>query len=332
MFCRLLTVSLLLTISVGARANDVDTGWKPEATWRQSASPNSVTALIKQAESFEEDGDYSKALKYYGKIADKSINLANKAKAIYAQGRCLQKLSKPWLAFKKFRTAVDNYSSFVPYIDILNREFEIAKDNFDGGQDKFLIFAFSTDTKAIEIYDHIATVGPYAPFTPEAIYRSALLSYDLKEYDDAASKFRQIMTKYPASEFAKDARLDLAVTLLRNSVDANGDGTLVGEAHQLISLFVKRYPDHERIDEANELYQSIRSTKAKRLLYLGEFYRREPHKRNDASKRYLTELMAKYDNTESAQRAAELLAIITAEESIEEAPKVQPENTTDAEQ
>ncbi len=286
--------------------------WKPEDTWRKNKK-SKTSNYIKHAEFHEKYEEYKTAIKFYKKIEKNSVNLNNKAKAVVAHGRCYEKMQKHWNAYIQYKRAVDEYANYIPFIEILDKEFSIANEFSKGKKDKFLFFSFSTNGKAIEIYEHIAQAGPYAAITPEALYRSGLLSLKIKDYDQAAANFTEIISRYPRSKFVADARIDFADALLRNAAEADGDGSLVRQAHKQLIIFFNRHKNHPRNDEAQKLLSSALADKAKNLLYLGQFYINQSHKRIPASKRYLGQVVADYQDTESARLAEKLLTIIETE-------------------
>ncbi len=286
--------------------------WKPEDTWRKNKKSKTAN-YIKHAEFYEKYEDYKIAIKFYKKIEKNSINLNNKAKAVVSHGRCYQKMQKPWNAYIQYKRAVDDYANYIPFIEILNKEFAIANEFSNGKKDKFLFFSFSTHGKAIEIYEHIAQAGPYAAITSEALYRSGLLSLKIKDYEQATVHFTEIISRYPRSKFVADARIDIADTLLRNAAQADGDGALVRQAHKQLTIFFNQHAHHPRYAEAQKLLNSALDDKAKNLLYLGQFYINQSHKRIPASQRYLQQVVSDYKDTESARLAEKLLTIIETE-------------------
>ncbi|MFT5130615.1 MAG: tetratricopeptide (TPR) repeat protein [Rhodothermales bacterium] len=300
--------SLVFLISSPLLAQEME--WKPESTWRKGKQ-SSVASHIRKAEIAEERGNYKDAAKLYRKIQSASVNLRNQAKALIAQGRCLELLDKPYRAYECYAQAVDRFASFIPFSDVLARELDIANDIYYGKKEEFLwVIKLSNYDRAIEIYDHIAKSAPYGDQTPEATYRAGLLNQREKFFEDAISRFEDVLNKFPTHDRAIDARIDLANTLLLHSAQADGDGALVKRARRELEYLKKRAPDHARSAEIDILAQSAQEMEAARLLYLGEFYQRDAHQRLGASQRYLREVMSEYDASESKDAAGALLTAI----------------------
>ena len=289
---------------------------KPKQDFTQKEEVNYVEILFGAAKRNEDEGRYKRALKYYKKIEKYADKLIDKANAVIAQGKCLEKMSRPWKAFSHYRRAVDEYSNFIPFMDILKLEYEIANNFFSGQKEKVLFFSVSTYPKAVEIYNHIAQIAPYSPSTVNAIYRSGLLSKKMKNYEDAAERFRLIITRYSSSDKIEEAKIELADVLLQLASQADSDGTLVEQTYRVLSTINNFKLSASRSDDAKALLQTTQSLQAKRLLYLAEFYQRPSHNSNKtASKRYLNQILSKYPSSESRGRAEELLSIIENQNS-----------------
>ena len=286
--------------------------------WFKPASAKAITeAKLKRYEeraaAYEKAGNYKRAFRLHKKIENKSVSPLSKANAILAQGRCMEKRFNNWKAYLQYQRAVDEYASYIPYIEVLKLEYDIANEYFSGKKDKFLFFSFSNYSKAIEIYDHIAMAAPYGPFTADAIYRSGLLSMKIKNNEDAAEKFRTIITRYTSSAKVNDAKIQLADALLRSAAQTDADGTLVEQALRVLRTVNENALSPSRADETKDLLQTARSMQATRLFYLAEFYQRDAHRRDYASKRYLDQIINSFGDTKSADKAKKIRSIIASE-------------------
>ncbi len=315
--CLRAMIGLVFILSSGRIFADATFDWKPEATWK-ARKKDAVSRLISKAEQLQERGKHKKALRVYEKIGKKSVNLKNKGKAVVRQAECLSQMDKPWQAYRRYREAIDRYTNHVAFNDIIAAEYEIAESYFNGRRDRVMGFSISTAHKAMDIYDHVALVGPYTDLAPKSIYRVGLLQIQNKNYSQAIDKFNRLLTKYPDSDAAGNARIELARALLKEADSADGDGRLVRQANHELSRFIKRYPSHERLDEVKGLLAQAREIEAQRLLYLGQFYQRESHHNSDASKGYLLDVVLLYPETNSARVAEQMLKNIDAENTIGE--------------
>lgn len=300
-------LSLLLGCLIAVTAVGGPSDWKPEASWGPYRE-RGTGKLIKKAELAEKKGKYKRALGLYRKVQKESVNLKNKGKALVKQGDCLGQMEEPWKAFEKYREAVDEYRSHIAFNKVLDAEFELSKQfGHKQQRDRFLFVTFSTEDKAVDILDHIVTVGPYSKVAPKAMHRVGMIRIAQEDYESAIIRFRRLLKQYPRHAIAADGRLDLARALLLEAEAGDGDGTLVREARASLDRFLESYPDHARFDEAKELVLNAKTMEATRLLDLAQFYLREAHFRPDAAKQYLSEIVMHYPGSDTAGMAQIIL-------------------------
>ncbi len=300
-------LSLLLGCLVAVTAFGGPDDWKPEASWGPYRE-RGTGKLIKKAELAEKKGKYKKALGLYRKIHKESVNLKNKGKALVKQGDCLEQLEEPWKAFEKYREAVDEYRSHIAFNKVLEAEFALShRFGHKKQRDRFLFITFSTEDKAVDILDHIVTVGPYSKIAPKAMHRVGMIRIDQEDYESAIMRFRRLLKQYPRHAIAADGRLDLARTLLLEAEVGDGDGTLVREARSSLDRFIESYPGHARFDEAKALVLNAKSMESARLLDLAQFYLREAHYRPAAAKQYLSDIVMHYPGSDTAGMARIIL-------------------------
>jgi len=246
--------------------------------------------------------------KFYRAVELAASDPRDKARAALAQAEAFWRAGRWWAAYEAYRHVTTNYASLVPFDEVLERQFYLAREHFEGNQGRFLWFKLSSNAKAIEIYDHLLKVAPYSTAGTKALYRSALCEVAEKNYERASDRFNRLLTTYPESALSPLARADLAATLLRAAKDFDGDGTLSRQARTELDRFIAKYPEHPRANEAMENLRQAREQDAARLLFLGQFYQRPVHLKEDASRRYLEACIRDFPETTSATRAAELLA------------------------
>lgn len=300
-------LSLLLGCLVAVTTFGGPHDWKPEASWGPYRE-RGTGKLIKKAELAEKKGKYKNALRLYRKIQKESVNLKNKGKALVKQGDCLEQMEEPWKAFEKYREAVDEYRSHIAFSEVLEAEFALSKQfGHKKQRDRFLFVTFSTEDKAVDILDHIVTVGPYSKVAPKAMHRVGIIRIAQKDYESAIMRFRRLLKQHPRHALAADGRLDLARALLLEAEAGDGDGTLVREARASLDRFIESYPEHARFDEAKALVLNAESMEATRLLDLAQFYLREAHYRPAAAKQYLSDIVMHYPGSGTAGLAQIML-------------------------
>lgn len=303
--CLLLASPLAITTlhAQAAVTAPADSGLESSEARELPEDQRSYSPLTKQAEDYWNAGKYKQARKTFALVEKRSLSSRERAHAILAQGDCYLKQGNHWKAFGQYRKAIDNYASFIPYNKVLQVEFDMADKYYSSNKKRLGLIPYSTREKAIEIFDHLVQAAPYSPLASKSLYNGAQLALSDKNYQGAIDRLTDLVTKYPKSSSAADARVDLAKILLDYAEIADGDGALSKTADAELDRFLTLFPDHPRVEEAKAL--KVRSTEieAKRLLYLGEFYQRPAHRRLPASSRYLNEVLTTYRDSESAEAA-----------------------------
>jgi tetratricopeptide (TPR) repeat protein len=286
-------------------------GWLaalPAAAGDSGSDEGMISNILSTFGGWVHMGRDSATYDYYEALEHDAPEPIDKARAALAMAEVRWQAGKWWKAHEAYQHVATNYASLVPFDEVMEREFTIAKDHFEGNKGRFLFFHFSSNDKAIKIYDAILKVGPYSGVGARALYRSALLAVQEKDYEDAANRFHRLLTSYPESALSADARADLAQTLLTQAKDFDGDGTLAHEARGELDRFVARYPNHPRRAEVDTNRLAAQEIEASRLLFLGKFYQRPFHWQPAAAQRYLEDCITQFPRTESAREAAEQLA------------------------
>jgi outer membrane protein assembly factor BamD (BamD/ComL family) len=300
-------VSLFCIAFAATCGHAASDAWMPES--RFGAKGKSVTTYIEAGEAALAKGKHKQAEKFFAKVEKNTINMKNKARAIAMQGVCLAEQKEHWQAFKKYEQVLDNFAGYVPFEEVLQREYALAEDYYTGKKkSSFGPFKLSSEDMAEEIYNHVVKVGPYSDLAPQALYKSALISLGLKNYEGAIEKLRRVRSRYRKNAIVADARVALAEALLLAADNADGDGSLVREANRELDRFVDQYPDHPKFEVANALRTKAREQESGRLLELGKFYLRPVHLREPAAKQYLQRVVTDFPDTTAAGEAERLLA------------------------
>mgnify|MGYP001238598590 CR=1 FL=1 len=313
---RLCTLALMLVVwTTMAQVFDAETPltWVDEPT----SNPNSaeVQEQISNAEAAVAAGDYAKAAKAYSRLNRNSRSSNNMANSLIAQGDMYLQLQDYDSAVEAYQKAVDTYGSRIPLLKVIKAEYDIATDHYLQTFSGWGIFKSNGNFKANKVYDHILKSAPYSDYAALALFRSGLAYQWEKQYIESADQLRKMINRFPDSRLTGYAMIELARSLLLNAERSDGDGTLASEAKQVLRRFFQTYPDHPKKGEAASLLIQANEQEAARLLHLGKFYLRELSYSDEAARRYLSQIVSAYGETQYAQEAKDLLASIGVDSS-----------------
>ena len=316
-------VAIALAGSAAAFEADPDEGWEAEVPPEVLARGDGLLSKLPKLNLFGRSAA-SRGVRYYERIEKNSASVRDRARATLAQAELHFQAKDFWAAHECYKRALENYAGHVPFNDVLEREYDIATQHFQGRQGRVLFLRVSTNDKARQIYDLIVKAGPYAEAAPKALYQSGLLAVSDRDFDDAVDCFTRLISGYGDNPLAADARIDMAAALLLAAEDADGDGRRTLRGRRELQSFLARYPDHPRRPEAQEKMAAAAEIEGQRLLALAEFYLRPAHFREAAAREYLRQIVDELGATGAAKRAAELLATPPASGEPAAAPLPEP--------
>ena len=273
----------------------LDLRWEKESFLIDNSKDKALAAYNKK--------DFGTAENLFDLIADRSANRQNIASAKLGIAECLVR-SGTYGAIKgavaMYKELIENYPKEVPFLEILNQEYFLAR-NFFQGRKRFRIFPL--DNRALDLYDHIILKAPQYKLASEALFQKGEIYRSQNDLQLALLTYDKFLTQYPKHPKAKDARSHLIVTLVTLAQDHDGDGKLIRRANIELEKFFKLYPDDKRVDTLKKMQVTTRELEGDRLLKLAKFYRNKYHYRPEASKRYLNDVITKYEGTTAYKEA-----------------------------
>lgn len=133
----------------------------------------------------------------------------------------------------------------------------------------------------------------------------AELMLKIDKPEEAANVYQAILKNDPAQN---DIRLKFALLLEEFSRKGDGDGRKLRAAVREANTFLARAAaDHPGRAQAEKLLQKAQETQAERLLIQAKFYLLRRHRRPDAARRYLLDIVKDFPHTRAAEEAKTIL-------------------------
>ena len=126
--------------------------------------------------------------------------------------------------------------------------------------------------RAIQLFDQII---PYYRGTDRAetiSYHYAYAHYNQKDYILASFYFKRFATTFPRSKHVEEATFMSAYCKYLDSPAHSLDQTSTMEAIQELQVFINKYPESPRVDEANSLIDDLRSKLEKKAMEIARLY------------------------------------------------------------
>lgn len=312
---RKISLSLAIIILIITKPAFAYWVWTPESgKWEnpQYAAKDTPEDQMEYALSFYKGSNFKIALKEFKKLI-KYYPLSKEAPtAQYYIGRIMEDIDRPYEAFKAYQKVIDLY----PYTDlvdeVIEREFKIG-ELFSSGRKIRILGPLKVPAidKAIEIFKAVADNSPYGKYADKAIFNTGLAYKSISDYDNAIMTFKQLIDKYPDSNFIDSARYQLAECSKLLSLKPDYDQTPTIVAREEFEEFVNKHPQSELTDEARQIIDKLKYKEAQNAYNIGQFY--EARHMPGSAAVYYRDIIRNYPETEWAQKSRERLNEIEAQ-------------------
>lgn len=270
--------------------------------------------LLARAREQEQAGRLRQARDAYKSISQNYPRTEAGAEALYGYGRMLEAEGNARKAFEQYQELIKNHRNTANFNEVVQRQFQIAESLRTSDKKGFLgIGASIQPSKLVEMFTQISENAPYTDWAPKALLNIGYVRSDNKEVDPAIASFKQVVDKYPDTEFAKEAQYQ--IFKLRGVTAEKSNSPLKNRAQVEAGLdFLNHNPDDQRAAEVRSDMQQIENQSMEKLYNTGMFY----EKRGEAeSARVYYREVVKNPNTPWAAKAQERLSVIDAGGNIE---------------
>lgn len=265
-------------------------------------SVDEIREMHSSAEASEAAGKYKQAAKAYGRLAKMYTEKANVALLLSKQARCQLLAGKIHVAKESYEALLKGYPLYISYEQTVENLRQLA-DCFENGKGTFL--GIRDEHTAAAIYELIVRETPAIHVSLKDRIKLAELLLKIGRPEEAANVYQAILKKDPAQN---EIRLEFALLLEEFSRKGDGDGRKLRAAVREANTFLARASaDHPRRAEAEKLLQNAQETQAERLLIQARFYLLRRHRRPDAAKRYLLDIVKEFPQTRAAEEARSIL-------------------------
>lgn len=175
-------------------------------------------------------------------------------------------------------------------------------DSVDVAYEKAMAFYEEEDySEAANAFDTVTRVGRGTEYGQDAQYYLAESYFKDESYLLAASEYDRFVSYYPQDERRQEMEYKAALCYYHQSPRFKLDQTETRRAIERFQLFVNRYPDSDRVTDASDRIDELRSKLARKAYESAQFYvRNEMYK---AATLYLDRVVDQYPESKWASRA-----------------------------
>jgi outer membrane protein assembly factor BamD len=295
-------------------------GWvyeKPGDTsgWQRTRAKDQLEV----AQTAFDAGDYDVAMKAAHR-AVRNWPLSDYApQAQYLIGRCYEAEGQDQKAFKHYQTLIEKYPKIDQYEEVLQRQYEIA-NRFLGGQ-WFKLWGYvpippSMD-KTAEMFEKVVKNGPYSEVGPKAQMSIGAAREKQGDYPEAVRAYERAADRYAdRPKVSSDALYNAGMAYLKEAKTAEYDQTVASKAIATFTDFNTLHPDDERVDDAKQEIESLKTEQARGAFETAKFY--EKRKKWKAAKIYYNEALNKDPSSPYAELARQRIEELNKREQATE--------------
>lgn len=278
---------------------------KPTAS-EQASNEGAASAMLSEAQSRENSGDYGKAEKIYKDIVKSYPRSEAAAESQFKIGELLQVDGKSKKAFEAFQKFLTDYKGSPRFAEAIQRQFTIAENLRVNGDKGFLggIGAEVQPSKLIEFYDQISTNAPRTEISAQSRVAKGTIHAQQGDIAEAIVTFESVVEDYPNTKYAAESQYNL-VKLHGREADKSFSPVDLRQQREAGEDFITQFGDDPRSQEIKKALGSLSDKEAKKAFDVAKFYERNGNLK--AAAIYYREV-AQHPNTKHYQDARERLA------------------------
>jgi len=245
-------------------------GWSAEGDPGTEAG---AVELMTKAEQQESGGELSAALASYRNLVKRHPVSVLAGKAQLKIGRILESAGEYNDAYEAYAIYLTKYPKGEDFEAVVESMFKIAKLFLEGEKKKILgIKIASSMERAQQMFDGIIRRAPFSKWAPLAQFNAGQALEKMGKYGDAIIAYSGVVSKYPNDDIADDAQYQIGYVRLKQYREGSYDQASAQKAREAFDDFVNRYPESEKVAQAQENMKTLEGGSTKSTLDVAKFY------------------------------------------------------------
>lgn len=288
-----------------------------EGKWTRTRAKEQLAVAQKALE----EKDYSLARKAAAHTVKRWPLSDYAPEAQFIDGQSLEAQGRYEQAFNSYQKLVDNYPKFEKYDEVLERQYKIANEFLDGRWFRlwrYIPMPPSMD-KTAKMYESLIESGPFSDVAPEAQMKIAEAREKKGNYKMAVKARETAANRYhDRPGVAAEALFGTGLAYQKQAKTAEYDQGAAGKAIDAFTDFISLYPEHEKVKEAQELIDTLKTEQARGAFKTAEYYQKRKKWRSALI--YFNDVVNKDPNSSYAAKARERIEFL--KEIVEELDKI----------
>jgi len=224
-------------------------------------------------------GQTRAAMRQYRALIVRWPESPESATAQYQYAEHLYRTKDYEAAFDEYQKLFDRHAGFFPYLETLDRQFEIATHLMRTRKGRFLFLpGFAAPERAVPRFEKILANGPRWDRAAESQYLIGRAHEMALQYEEAIEAYMTTQQKHPESPFAEQASFGAAQCYFWLADENPSNDNIIESAWGALTLFLNKYPKSEHARVAAEYRQTVYRHRARLAYERAYFYDRVAHK------------------------------------------------------
>ncbi len=249
---------------------------KRQLAWWESAraSKPDAASQLAFADALRDQGRLIQASKQYRALTYAWPQAPEASQAQYRFAQLLERRGKDKDAFEEYQYLLEAYAGFVPYAEVLERQYGIA-DRLATASRHFLFVRYQSPEEAIPLFETLIQNGPQWKRAQELQFRIARIHETREEFDLAMDAYALYQQKYPLSPLTEQAAYGHGRCAYRYAQAHPNATDLRQTAEAILLSFLERYPRSEMAAAARSQLNELQEIQAAALFRQAAIYERQ---------------------------------------------------------
>ncbi len=265
---------------------------------------------LEVAQTAFDQKDYSLALKAARRVLQLWPVSDYGPQAQYLVARCYEADGKAEKAFKEYQKLLEKQPKFANFVDIRQRQYEIANLYRAGKWFKLWGFIpYRSMDRTAGMYRDIVKTGPYSDIAPQAQLKigaawekQKTLGFRNPDYSSAVQAYETAADRYyDQPKVASEAIYRAGLAYEKQAQSGDRDQTTAGQSIAKFTDFMALYPNDARVPQAQKIIAALRTEQARGNFVVAQFYERR--KKWEGARIYYNEVVLQDPNSPYAAEA-----------------------------
>jgi outer membrane protein assembly factor BamD len=247
-------------------------------------------ALYQEAKRADESGKTKRAIKLYGRTADRYGYIDAAPQARFRQAELLEQQGEVLDAFDAYQELLTRHPGNKYYTTALARQAEMAQRAADGHiKSSFLglKFGLSVD-KIVGMLGQVRENAPKSAIAAKAQFTVGELYRKDKKAFQAVDAFRLLVSEQPDCPEAPTAMFQIGVVFAEEADRGDRNQSTIGLAREAFNDYLNQYPGDSRNAEARQYLARLAASDAQRSYDIAEYYLKT--KQHESAKVYFRDV------------------------------------------